>query len=55
MPKVSIEGLNSINTIYSLIDKNLIINFPILSKLHFYLNSDEIRFNMDVNEMFNSK
>ncbi|MDB9895778.1 NAD(P)-binding domain-containing protein [Flavobacteriales bacterium] len=52
---VVIEGLNSINTIYSLIDKNLIINFPILSKLHFYLNSDERRFNIDVNEMFNSK
>jgi glycerol-3-phosphate dehydrogenase (NAD(P)+) len=52
---VVIEGLNSINTIYSLIDKNLIINFPILSKLYFYLNSDERRFNIDVNEMFNSK
>jgi glycerol-3-phosphate dehydrogenase (NAD(P)+) len=52
---VVIEGLNSINTIYSLIDKNLIINFPILSKLHFYLNSDARRFNIDVNEMFNSK
>ncbi len=49
------EGLNSINTVYSLIDKNLISNFPILRSLHSYLNSDERGFIINLKEIFNSK
>lgn len=47
---VVIEGLNSVKTIYNMIDQKLVSDFPILSKLHFYLNSNEKRFNIDVKE-----
>jgi len=33
-----------------MIDQKLVSDFPILSKLHFYLNSNEKRFNIDVKE-----
>ena len=52
---VVIEGLNSINTIYNMIDEKLISDLPILSKIHFYLNSNEKRFNIDVKEIFSLK
>ena len=47
---VVIEGLNSVKTIYTMIDQKLVSDFPILSKLHFYLNSNEKRFNIDLKE-----
>ena len=50
---VIIEGLNSINTIYDLVDKSLIEKLPFLQKLHSFFNSNKKSFVLDFSEFFN--
>ena len=50
---VIIEGLNSINIIYSLVDKAVINKLPFLHKLHSFFNSNEKSFILDFDDLFN--
>lgn len=49
---VVIEGLNSINTIFSMLDEVLIEQLPLLNKLNSFFNSQEKRFIIDFNDFF---
>ena len=50
---VIIEGLNSINIIYSLVDKAVIKELPFLRKLHSFFNSNKKSFVLDFSDLFN--
>ena len=51
---VIIEGLNSINIIFSLIDEALIYKLPFLMKLHSFFNSNKKSFIVDFNEFIDN-
>ena len=50
---VIIEGLNSINNIYELLDESVIKELPFLHKLHLFFNSNEKSFDLDFTDLLN--
>ena len=50
---VIIEGLNSINIIYELVDESVIKELPFLHRLNSFFNSNEKSFVLDFNDLLN--
>jgi glycerol-3-phosphate dehydrogenase (NAD(P)+) len=49
---VIVEGVNSINIIFDLMDATLIKKLPLLSRLHKFFNSSSKKFSINFKELF---